>query len=119
MSNLSSTRINLVENTHRQPKRTANFRSNSSFKDLMPPRGFQHPACLTLAEAVYRVLDRLYDGILLPSTLQPNKPPKQSERNAEIRKRYAAAESLLDLANAYGLSKQRIHQVATASETID
>jgi len=86
---------------------------------IVPPRGFQHPACLTLAEAVYRVLDRLYDGIPLPSTLQPNKTPKQSERNAEIRIRYAAGESLLDLANEYGLSKQRIHQVATASETIE
>ena len=76
-------------------------------------RGYGPIACLTPLQAVRRVLYRLYDGIPLPSTLQPNKTQKQSDRNAEIRRRYAAGESLLDLATEYGLSKQRIHQIAT------
>ena len=83
---------------------------------LSGTRGFEPTACLTPLQAVRRVLERLYDGIPLLSTLQPIKTPKQSERNAEIRRRYAAGESLLDLATEYGLSKQRIHQIATDPE---
>src|SRR5258707_14968061 len=64
------------------------------------PTGLRPIACLTPLQAVRRVLERLYDGIPLPSTLQPNKTPKQSERNAEIRRRYAAGESLVDLATS-------------------
>src|SRR5216684_9081503 len=88
----------------------------SRLRNRMPPRGYDPIACLTPLQAVRRVLYRLYDGIPLPSTLQPNKTQKQSDRNAEIRRRYAAGDSLLDLANEYGLSKQRIHQIATDPE---
>jgi hypothetical protein len=80
------------------------------------PAGFQPTVCLTLSQAVQRVLERFYEGFPLPSTLQHNKDPKQSDRNADIRRRYANGESLLDLANEYGLSKQRIHQIATDPE---
>lgn len=45
----------------------------AAIKQPVPPRGFEPPACLTLAEAVRRVLDRLYDGSPLPSALQPKK----------------------------------------------
>ena len=86
---------------------------------IMPPRGYQPIACLTPLQAVRCVLYRLYEGIPLPSTLQPNKTPKQSDRNAEIRRRYADGESLLDLANEYGLSKQRIHQIATDPDEVE
>jgi len=86
---------------------------------LCPPRGYDPIACLTPLQAVRRVLNRLYDGIPLPSTLQPNKTQKQSDRNAEIRRRYADGESLLDLANEYGLSKQRIHQIATGRDDVE
>ena len=83
------------------------------------PRRFELIACLTLLQAVRRVLYWLYDGSPLPSTLQPNKTQQQSERNTEIRRRYAAGESLLDLANKYGLSKQCIHQIATDPDDVE
>ena len=77
----------------------------------MPPRGYDALACLTPLQAVQRVLTRLYDGIPLPSTLQPNKTQKQSDRNVEIRQRHAAGETIRALAQAFGISKQRIHQI--------
>jgi hypothetical protein len=85
----------------------------------VPPRGYDPIACLTPLQAVRRVLYWLYDGIPLPSTLQPNKTQKQSDRNAIIRRRYAAGESLLDLATEFGLSKQRIHQIATDPDDVE
>ena len=72
---------------------------------------------LTPLQAVQHVLARLYQGIPLPSTLQPNKTQKQSERNAEIRQRHAAGEALFMLAQAFGISKQRVHQIVADSES--
>src|SRR5258708_1698037 len=86
--------------------------SFSTYSDInIALRGYEPIACLTPLQAVRRVFYRLYDGVPLPSTLQPNKTQKQSERNAEIRRRHAAGESLVDLAQEYDLSKQRIHQI--------
>jgi hypothetical protein len=82
----------------------------------LPPRGFQHLASLTPLQAVQRVLARLYHGIPLPSTLQPNKTQKQAERNLEIRQRHSAGETILALAQAFGISKQRVHQIVADSE---
>ena len=82
----------------------------------MPPRGFQHLSSLTPLQAVQRVLARLYQGIPLPLTLQPNRTQKQSNRNANIYRRHASGESLVDLASEYGISKQRIHQIVIDHE---
>ncbi|MBZ0304659.1 MAG: Hin recombinase [Anaerolineae bacterium] len=46
----------------------------------------------------------------------PNYPvtdlnPPKSQRNEEIRHRYAAGETVPDLAREYGISEQRIHQI--------
>ena len=82
----------------------------------MPPRGFQHLPSLTPLQAVQHVLARLYHGIPLPSTLQPNKTQKQSDRNVEIRQRHAAGETIRSLAQAFGISKQRVHQIIADPE---
>ena len=83
----------------------------------MPPRGFQHLPSLTPLQAVHRVLARLYHGIPMPSTLQPNKTQKQSDRNLEIRQRHAAGENIRALAQAYRISTQRIHQIISDPES--
>jgi Mor family transcriptional regulator len=79
-------------------------------------RGFQHLASLTPLQAVQRVLTRLYHGIPLRSTLQPNKTQKKLIRNAEICKRHAAGDSIMALAKAFGISKQRVHQIIAAPD---
>ncbi len=87
-----------------------------SRKGMMPPQGYDLTACLTPLQAVHRVLARLYQGLSLPTSLRPYSTQKQVNRNEEIRQRYAAGESLGDLAKAYGLSKQRIHQIVSEQE---
>src|SRR5258708_1175817 len=85
---------------------------------ILPQRYYQPTACFTPLQAIRRILYRLYEGIPLSSTVQPYKTQKRSERNTEIRRRYAAGETLVDLANEYSLSKQRIHQIAIDPEDI-
>src|SRR5450631_2028221 len=80
---------------------------------IMPPRGCDDVASLTLSQAAARILDWLYDGIPLPQVLQPNQTQPKIVRNDEIRKRYAAGETLAALATEYGVSKQRVHQILT------
>ena len=66
------------------------------------------------AHASYGILKRLYAK---PAEPQPtirrsrNKPTQPSERNRQIRGRYQAGETLMQLATAYGVSYQRIHQI--------
>ena len=82
---------------------------------LVPPRGFEDLASLTLSQAALRILDWLYDGIPLPQVLQPNQTQPKLARNDEIRKRYAAGETLVALAAEYCISKQRVQQIVTGS----
>ena len=81
----------------------------------MPPRGYDTLANLTLSQAASRLLGWLYDGIPLPEVLQPNQTQPKLARNAEIRKRYAVGETLISIGNAYGISKQRVHEIVTGS----
>jgi Mor family transcriptional regulator len=53
----------------------------------------------------------LYFGQPLSAFLISGETPKQTERNEEIRARYAAGESAADLAKEYRISVQRIHQI--------
>jgi Mor family transcriptional regulator len=53
----------------------------------------------------------LYLGILLPPHPVSKVTPPKHVRNAEIRARYRAGESLSNLAEAFGLTHQRIHQI--------
>lgn len=39
-----------------------------------------------------------------------NSTPRKSQRNQQICERYAAGETLAQLAAAYGISEQRVHQ---------
>jgi Mor family transcriptional regulator len=53
---------------------------------------------------------------MLHDTPFPNEPqndlvPAQTERNEEIRARYEAGETGASLAQAYGISEQRVNQI--------
>src|SRR5712691_9057068 len=82
---------------------------------LLTPRGFQHLANLTPVQAPRRAIAWLYDGIPLPEVFQPDQTQPKTLRNAEIRQRYAAGESMPALAAEYGISKQRVHQILAAA----
>ena len=91
------------------------FPHGMGIESPMPPRGFEDLASLTLSQAALRILDWLYDGISLPQVLQPNQTQPKLARNDEIRKRYAAGETLVALAAEYCISKQRVQQIVTGS----
>lgn len=64
-----------------------------------------------LENAISRLVNRLYGGSPLPTSLQSQATPKQIERNAEIRGKYEAGISVPDLAKEYGISKKRVYQI--------
>lgn len=66
----------------------------------------------SLKNAIARVLGLLYKGIPTAQELQTDGTKPKTQRNAEIRARYAAGGvSVANLAEDYGLSPQRIHQI--------
>ena len=81
----------------------------------MPHRGLRDRAFQSLVDGIVYGMVLLY--IAQPAPVQPvtNLTPKQYTRNARIRARYANGESLSRLADAFGLSPQRIDQIARGS----
>jgi hypothetical protein len=75
------------------------------------PTGFDITRVPSMNTAIRRVLDLLYHGI--PRPTQPVLPEYHSkvERNQQIRARYAAGESIADLAREYKISDQRVFQI--------
>jgi hypothetical protein len=61
--------------------------------------------------AINTIIKRLYTHKPLSSTPVTGKTPRQAERNAEILRRKENGETVPDLAKAYGISEQRIHQI--------
>jgi DNA-binding CsgD family transcriptional regulator len=57
------------------------------------------------------VLNQLYAGIPLPLHAITEKHVSKTERNAEICQRYSQGETLEDIAEDFGLSHQRVHQI--------
>ena len=57
------------------------------------------------------VLERLYAGEPLPQKPVSNKRSEKLPRNRNIRQRYQDGETIAELARAYNLSQQRIHQI--------
>ena len=65
----------------------------------------------SLEDAAQRILNLLY-GDQPPSKFPiSNLTPKKTRRNQELRQRYADGESVPDLAKAFGISEQRVHQI--------
>ena len=61
--------------------------------------------------ATQTIITRLYAGFSFPDKPITKKHVKKSERNSEIRRRFAAGEGLSDLAREYGLTPQRVCQI--------
>ena len=65
----------------------------------------------SLNAAIQRVLARLYWGISLPETPVTDKQVSLDEHNCLICARFAAGETLQTIAQALGISHQRVHQI--------
>jgi hypothetical protein len=75
----------------------------------LPHRGFEDTACFDIWLATFHILEMLYDTPF-PDTPQTDHITK-TERNAAIIARYEAGETCAKLAQAYGISEQRVHQI--------
>jgi Mor family transcriptional regulator len=65
----------------------------------------------SLEAAIQTILTRLYAGFSFPAQPIARKSPKKTERNAQIRKRFAAGEGISDLGREFGLTPQRVYQI--------
>ncbi len=78
----------------------------------MPHRGLLDTSVFQqLRYAARRMMVELYAGILLPPHPVSKVTPQKHVRNAEIRARHRAGESLSTLAEAFDISEQRVHQI--------
>jgi Mor family transcriptional regulator len=64
-----------------------------------------------LREAARRLMVELHLGMILSPYPVTKITSPQHERNAEIRARYRAGESLHTLAENFGISEQRVYQI--------
>lgn len=78
-------------------------------KREMSSRPVWSTSCHSL-DATRAVLFFLYQGQSLPETPSSHTMPK-TQRNEVIRSRYSSGETVPELAEIYGISQQRIHQI--------
>jgi len=64
-----------------------------------------------LAYAARRMILENYAGILLPQKPISHITPAKCERNEEIRLRHQQGETLISLAEVFGLSENRVWQI--------
>ena len=69
-----------------------------------------HTACFDIWLATFHMMEMLYD-MPIPNQPQNDLVPARTERNEEMRARYAAGETGASLARAYGISEQRVNQI--------
>jgi hypothetical protein len=77
---------------------------------IVPHRGFKPAACFDIWLATFHIMEMLYDAPF-PGTPQTDRIEK-ADRNAEIITRYEAGETGVSIARAYGISEQRVNQIA-------
>ena len=65
----------------------------------------------SLEDAAQSILNLLYADAPLPKAPLTKSTPTKTKRNSEIKQRYTAGESVPDLARAFHISEQRIHQI--------
>ncbi len=66
---------------------------------------------LDAVKAMSAVLYLLYRDVPTPTSPLSLKIQEKKERNAAIRQRFYEGESLTELAHAYSISEQRVHQI--------
>jgi hypothetical protein len=74
-------------------------------------RDLQPRACSTASQAALQIVAYLYAGSVRPNSPWNDKTPSKLTRNEAIRQRFLAGEAVADLAVAFGVSTQRVHQV--------
>ena len=78
----------------------------------VPHRGFDDRSVFEqLAYAARRMILENYAGMLLPQQPVTRITPAKCERNEEIRKRHRQGETLISLAEVFGLSENRVWQI--------
>jgi hypothetical protein len=77
----------------------------------MTPTGVGTIPLPSLNVAAYRLLEHLYWSIPLPPKPITEKHIPKDKRNALIRERYTAGETLGSISITFGLSVQRVHQI--------
>jgi len=80
-------------------------------KQAVPHRGLEIPSFPKLLFAMVFATAISYYGQVLPQTPISNSTPAKCARNAEIRARYKRGESRATLAEVFGITEQRIHQI--------
>jgi hypothetical protein len=75
------------------------------------PTGVGAPPVPSLKSAVEWLLERLYEGLPLLEKPVTDKHISRHERNRLICQRYAASETLESIAQDFGISVQRVHQL--------
>jgi hypothetical protein len=76
---------------------------------LMPYRGFNTTPCFDLWLATFHIVEMLYHTPY-PETPQTDRVEKP-QRNVQIIARYEAGETGARLAEAFGISEQRVNQI--------
>jgi hypothetical protein len=71
--------------------------------------GFEPTSSATVEQAVKRILVLLYCGIEKPTQPITDLTPLSGERNREIYDRYLLGERIVDLAETYRISQQRVY----------
>jgi hypothetical protein len=80
-------------------------------KKSSPPTGVGAAPLPSLNSAILHVLELLYWDIPLPETPLTGRHASLSERNQQNCERYADGVTLEEIAQDFGLSHQRIHQI--------
>jgi len=77
----------------------------------MPHRGIQGRSFPQVLFAVSFAMAISYRGLILPRSPVSDGPTPKCARNAEIRARHKKGESIATLAEAFGITEQRIWQI--------
>jgi len=78
---------------------------------FVTPTGVGAAPLPSLNSAIQHVIDLLYWNIPLAEVPLIDKHMSLSERNRQICERYSAGETLEEIAQDFGLSHQRVHQI--------
>ena len=77
----------------------------------MPHRGLVVISLRSFEIADVRIAALLYVELPLPPEPVSDKTPTKAEQNRQIRQRFANGETVQHLAQVYGISEQRVHQI--------
>jgi hypothetical protein len=80
-------------------------------KQAVPHRDLRGRAFQHLVDGIAYGMVLFYIGQSVPTFPLTDHTPTKQERNDEIRSRYAAGETIITLAEAFGLSQQRVCQI--------